>query len=407
MEKLYSQKELSLALKTLQLYFEISNEQICDQTYITIDKYYRLTNGYDKIDEQILDRILSCYLIDFREFMSNNDEIKELFKDYITGYVFEDKEKQGYIVQKIKENEDVFESSMSFYIVLLLRYVQKVRIFDNASSERKIILKIYPMMEENYKAVFNLFYSLELRRKHQLEKANQRIMTSLNSCVGDLKNMLLYHKIIIKLKRNDLINIQNDFDLCKTYFLQEHNFDRYLEMTCHEAIYYVKLCQYNIAIDLFNTALLTAEREGKTHLKNIIKDNIVWVFILKKEYQSALDYTDESFTEDIACFHKSYLFNKLGNIEKSNEFINIALSRNLNNRSILIKLIRYVSVLNSGKKEKIFKYLQSLEQLLIDTNKYDIEDLIFIYNELIDFLENNEQYKEATIYYRKLFNIIC
>ncbi|MCH1939161.1 tetratricopeptide repeat protein [Holdemania massiliensis] len=407
MDKDYSTKEISLALKTLQLYFESSNHQICENSNISMDKYYRLINGYDKLGKQSLKKILACYLVGEKEFFSNSNEIHILYNKFVDSYIFADNDEMKQVVQKLIENEEVFESSITFYIVILLNYAQKVRKYEDTARERKIILKIYSLLNDNDKAFFNLFYSLELRRIHKLDEAGFRIEESLGNCTNKLRSMLVYHKIIIKLKQNSLAHIQNDFDICKKQFLYDQNFNRYLEIICHEAIYYVKIFQYDMAIEIFKTARNTAEREENSRLKNLINDNLVWVYILKKDYQQALNYVDESFTNDIACFHKGYLYHKLGNIQKSDRYIQMALSRNLNNRTVLIKLIRYVSILNAGNERKILNYLESLEKLLLNGKKYDVEDLIFVYNEVIDFYETKEKYKEATEYYHKLIKIIC
>lgn len=85
----------------------------------------------------------------------------------------------------------------------------------------------------------------------------------------------------------------------------------------------------------------------------------------------------------------------------------MALSRNINNRTDLMKLTRYVSVLNNGNQRKILNYIESLEKLLLNGNKYDVEDLIFVYNEMIEFYEMKEKYKEATEHYCKRMKIIC
>lgn len=256
----------------------------------------------------------------------------------------------------------------------------------------------------NYKKAIDFFLQANIRSKHTNNKQlRANILMNLGVC---------YHKL--DLIQNSIDYLKQALDIAESVQKQPEHL-KHLIATCQNNLgtLYIKLKQFDLALELFKEALVTARELNDKNFLATCYHNIGIYLEEKGLYNEALkNYkTSLSFNNEIDCENgKSILYNSLGRIhilmeepEKALEYIIIAqrMSIELNNEHLTTK-----TYINLGQAyTKINKYSlakSNLMQGLKIAERLGKKDLLSkCYLRLSELYELNHNSQKALSFYKK------
>lgn len=380
-QELY-QLTVGAVLKWSRLQKDITLAKASELSGLSLQYIGELERGEKNPSESSIDSLCKAYEIKFDRSYSTEELGLELMNEFIhklnflslnnidNSYFFDDSKFSLSFLYKQLLNEAYYlviknnSYNFSYFLKTLGKY------YDQTGG---LLYSLYNFLLSIYYDSFNDDKCLEYAEKSLSNSGNAEAFFRANYSAMLCKYNCLIHSLIESEK--------------SIFIAQNHSYFKLIQLTkMNQGIIYIKLRQYNEAIQILGECLETARDNNIDDIVMKCKENIVYAYLLDNKLSDAIEYCDKYLKQNnytfqivhmIDCYYKNKSFS-------------------CNNKQIDDLYADLIDIRKNLTVNTINKCIK----------KYNVDFVSFqlILNSVIHNLEKKGDYKLANVYLKQLYN---
>ena len=384
-----------------------------DQNILKIKNTGALSNIERCKDTLKEDKVAYLFsLLDLEFDLSKQDEINEMVEKYFNIIIdkkignIDYQEDYDYILSREKE----IKTSLSYPKYLLLKLDISLHKELNDIDYEFIfdILMEHKEYLEKYQ-ISNLYYNkgLYYLDKFDYQEALYWFEQAENyNMPTNYKGMLYFHKSTLYGIIGEYFLAIETANKAKNYFDQILCYKKSIACYFKSGIYFSKNGDFDKARSIYNYSIIKSKEFGREDLLPLIRNNMCWIDIRCKDYQSLVDNANELLKYNSgnpeSYFYLAWGYEHLNQKSKANENIKLAMKYNNHCDIYMAKMITIYSH-KFSLKSKVENIKRDLYQLYrsMRKNNFDCSATLFVIEMLIEVCHENHDYKQENDYLKE------
>lgn len=363
---------------------ERGNEKISQEKIASIFHYMEIEVIGEDIDDEFEKEFLQFY----------HDVVYML--DYEASY------------EVLLSYSDVIQSTCSYIKYLLALMIHNVVIGDYSDiTQYQCIEEYFDYLEDYQRQIYCDNMGVLYKENYNKEKAIDYYEKALTYKGIELsKGMVNYHYSIGLSYNGEIYKAIEVAMIAKDIFAKTVNLKRLSVISFQIASIYSNCGRYQEAEDLFRYCISAVKLLNMNKQLESIYNDLFWHYLKSKQYLKILEQKDEILLyhpKECIYFYVAFAYHKMGNEEKSIEYICYANDKIDKYTQPVTKVLiqSFYIYLTSNSANKIEKALLHAYGKAKQSN--DIESIVFVKEQLIDFYKETNQIEK---YYQCLENLL-
>lgn len=288
--------ELGNKIKLWRNYRKLTLEQLNAITGIHFARLSKFERGVEIPNQAMLLKIEKALDIKFEDLVIIDNEIEHLVLDFIDTIFFLRMDFDRY-VNTIEANREKYMLNQNYYKIELIEYI--IAVFNNQMSEVSQLEKsLEGAVEPNtlYEQLYLEYKAVNLHASRKFNEAFTFIEKALRVSNYHKNNaMINYHLSLLHHGCGNYEQSRKYLICAKQMFIDGFSYKRAINCDAQMANIYTRMGYYDLAIELQLSSLEVYKYMNvDSRTVALVLRNTAWVYILKKDYNSALTILEEA-----------------------------------------------------------------------------------------------------------------
>lgn len=395
----YERKKKKLKLEDFSNIIGVSKQHLSE-----------IENGRKNLNKHTIDKIFDALDIAFNWEIDEQNELPNLFNDYIHTYVGVDQKKRKEQSQLIIQNEK-WKYSFYYPIVLLTEFSSLV-LEDSKGNIDEVMEKcekIFSLFDNEQQAIYYYFKGLHEHIDHDNFQLGEEYYQKSIQCnpFGEICGMAYYQMCIICYCDFRLLNSLDSLKKAKNILEKNHDYRRVVGCEIAQGQIYGTSNLFSSMEKQYLKALKLSNDFCFEEQNNMIYFNLTYGLTIAKQYEKAIHYGEQYLSAKYRtgdfCAMLAWCHYQLHQLKDCQYYLSLLEKNNdsiCEDSKVYVDGLRYLLKGNyTAYYNKLVKYYNKVKDCSGKLNA------VMALKHIIDYCEKNEMYEEGFKYQKELIQL--